>query len=457
MPSDLLTSTLGAANTSSLCFARRSFLKALGTAALAAPFVTRDLIARSPSNVVRHASFGAAGRAWEDIRQLTKFKQLQLAAVAEVDLNLTAEVKKTFPSIRIYQDWRELLDKEGQQLDSVSISTPDHMHAPMAMSALQLGKNVYCQKLLTHDLYEARKLTEVARLKGVATQMGIQNHSTRCYRGAVALLQAGTIGRIKEVHSWADGPPGNAELQPDVSDPVPKGFDWDLWLGVCAQRPFIGNGYYHPGNWRNRLDFGAGNLGDMGCHLFDPVFKSLGLTAPISVRSEGAGPNQWNWAGDSEVHYIFPGTLLTADKTLPVTWYDGTRRPPESIRGLVKAFSVPSCGSIFVGTEGVLLLPHVEAPVLYPRAKFKNLKFPEVAEENHWGKYVEACLGGAKTTANFDYSGPLAEAVLVGTVAERLPKTTLHWNAPTLSFTEAEANQFVRRPYRSGWSVKGLS
>jgi hypothetical protein len=284
------------------------------------------------------------------------------------------------------------------------------------------------------------------------------------------LLQAGTIGRIKEVHSWVECDWGDRSPRPNVSDPVPDGFNWDLWLGVCTQRPFIGNGYYanvglgagmddgaHQSNWHKRLDFGTGRLGDMGCHIFDPVFKSLGLTAPISVRSEGAGPNGWNWPGDGEVHYVFPGTQLTADKTLPVTWYDGTRRPPESIRGLVKAFSVPSCGSIFVGTDGVLLLPHVEPPVLYPRQKFKDLKPPEVIEENHWGKYVEACLGGAKTTANFDYSGPLAEAVLVGTVAVRLPKTTLHWNAPTLSFTEPEANQFVRRQYRSGWSVNGLS
>ncbi len=424
---------------------------------MAAPFVTRDLIARPPSNVVRHASFGAAGMAWEDIRQLTRFKQLQLVAVAEVDLNRTAELKKAFPSTRIYQDWRELLDKEGKQLDSVNVSTPDHMHAPIAMSALQLGKNVYCQKPLTHDLYEARKLTEVARLKGVVTQMGIQIHSSSFYRLAVLLLQAGTIGRIKEVHSWVGSTWGDATPRPDVSDPVPEGFDWDLWLGVCAPRPFIGNGYYHPMNWRKRLDFGAGSLGDMACHIFDPVFKSLGLTAPISVRSEGAGPNQWSWPLDCEVHYVFPGTQFTAEKTLPVVWYDATRRPPESIKALLEGDGFPGAGSIFVGTHGVLVLPHVARPLLYPDKKFKNLKLPEVTEENHWGKYVEACLGGAKTTANFDFSGPLAEAVLVGTVAVRLPKATLHWNAPTLTFNEAEANRFIRRQYRSGWSVKGLS
>ncbi len=170
MSADIATNAPGRA------FTRRSFLKTIGAAALAAPFVTRDLIARPPSSVLRHASFGAAGMAWEDIRQLTRFKQVQLVAVAEVDLRRTVEFKKHFPLARIYQDWRELLDQEAKHLDSVNVSTPDHMHAPIAMSALQLGKHVYCQKPLTHDLYEARKLTEFARWKGVVTQ--ITNNST---------------------------------------------------------------------------------------------------------------------------------------------------------------------------------------------------------------------------------------------------------------------------------------
>jgi predicted dehydrogenase len=457
MPSDLPTATPGLASASSRSFARRSFLKALGTAAIAAPFVTRDLIARPPSNVLRHASFGASGMAWSDLTELTRFKPVQLVAVAEVDLTRTVELKKRYPSTRIYQDWRQLLDKEAKQLDSVNVSTPDHMHAPIAMSALQLGKNVYCQKPLTHDLYEARKLTEFARTKGVVTQMGIQIHSSSFYRLAALLVQAGTIGRIKEVHSFVGAVWGDPAPRPEVSDPVPEGLNWDLWLGVCAQRSFIGNGYYHPMNWRKRLDFGCGSIGDMACHLFDPVFMALGLTAPISVRSEGDGPTQWSWPLNCGVHYVFPGTQFTAEKTLPVTWYDGSRRPPQAIKALLEGDDFPGGGSVFVGTQGVMVLPHWSRPLLYPDKKFKDLKIPEVKELNHWGSYVDACLGGSKTTAGFDYSGPLAEAVLVGTVALRLPKTTLQWNATTLSFNEAEANKFVRRQYRSGWSVKGLS
>ncbi|HOX58583.1 MAG TPA: Gfo/Idh/MocA family oxidoreductase [Candidatus Paceibacterota bacterium] len=438
-------------------FSRRTFLKTLGAATLAAPFVMRDLIARPPSSVLRHASFGAAGMAWEDVRHLMQSKQVELVAVAEVDLRRTAELKKHFPTARVYQDWRELLDKEGKQLDSVNVSTPDHMHAPIAMSALQLGKHVYCQKPLTHDLYEARKLTEYARWKGVVTQMGIQIHSTSFYRMAALLVQAGAIGRVKEVHSWNSGTWGDTTSRPDKSDPVPTGLDWDLWQGVCAERPFIGDEYYHPNNWRKRLDFGTGTLGDMGCHIFDPVFTALELRAPLSVRSEGPPPNQWNWPIDSQVQYVFPGTRFTAANTIPVTWYDGTQKPPSTIRALLEGDDLPGTGSILVGTQGALVVPHVARPLLYPDKKFKDLKFPDVTEQNHWGRYVEACLGGAPTSAGFDYSGPLAEAVLLGTVALRFPQTTLHWNAAALSFAEGTANQFIRRIYRSGWGVTGLS
>jgi predicted dehydrogenase len=446
-----------ATNTSSCSFTRRSFLKTLGVTALAAPFVTSDLIARPPSSVLRHASFGAAGMAWEDLTQLTKSKRVHLVAVADVDLRRTVELKKRFPGTTIYQDWRKLLDAEAKRLDSVNVSTPDHMHAPIAMSAMQLGKNVYCQKPLTHDLYEARRLTEFAHLKGLVTQMGIQIHASSFYRTAALLVQAGAIGRIKEVHSWVGSCWGDTTPRPEASDPVPAGFDWNLWLGVCADRPFIGKDYYHPVNWRKRLDFGTSTIGDMACHILDPVFMAIGLTAPISVRSEGSPPNEWNWPVDAEVHYVFPGTPFTADKTLPVTWYDCSRRPPPEIRALLEGDELPGAGSIFVGTQGVLVLPHVARPMLYPDKKFKDLKLPDVKEENHWGKFVEACLGGTRTTAGFDYSGPLAEAVLTGTVALRFPKTTLHWNAAALTFTEGEANKFIRRQYRTGWAVKGLS
>jgi len=415
------------------------------------------MLAKPPNSVLRHASFGASGMAWEDLKHFARLEQVDIIAVADVDLRRTEAFKKKFPNARVYQDWRELLDQEDKRLDSVNVSTPDHMHASMAMSAMELGKNVYCQKPLTHDLYEARKLTEYARLKGVVTQMGIQIHSTSFYRLPPLLVQAGAIGKVKEVHSWDGRSWGDPNPRPDKSDPVPEGFNWDMWLGVCAWRPFIGKEYYHPVNWRKRLDFGTATIGDMGCHILDPVFRTLGLTAPLTVQSVGTGPNQWNWPMDTEIHYVFPGTTYTADSTLPLTWYDGAKKPPIAVRELLEGDDLPGSGSIFVGTQGTLVLPHVSKPLLYPDKKFKDLKMPEVAGGDHWALYVEACLGGAKTTAGFDYSGPLAETVLVGTVALRFPQSTLHWNAGQLTFVEGAANTFVRRAYRDGWGVPGLS
>jgi len=439
---------------------RRSFLKLLATASAAAPFMTRDLIARPPSGVLRHASFGASGMAWSDIQEIAKFKEVELVAVAEVDLSRTEELKKKFPNTRIYQDWRELLDVEGKGLDSVNVSTPDHMHAIMGLSVMQLGKHLYGQKPMAHDLHEVRQLTEMAKRKRVVTQMGIQIHATSYYHMAKLIVQGNVIGKIKEVHSWCGRSWGDPDPRPNTSDPVPKGLDWNLWLGGCEERPYIGNHagnpYYHPFYWRKRLDFGTGSQGDMACHIFDPVFSSIGLGSAISVRSEGAAPNQWNWALDGIVHYKFAGTPFTADSTLPVTWYDGKQRPPAEVKALLEGDNFPDNGSVFVGTQGTLLLPHVNKPILYPDKKYSTTKLPEIKSGDHWGEFVQACRGHGETGANFAYSGPLTEAVLLGTVAVRFPQTTLTWNSTTMEFDERAANAFVRRQYRAGWGIKGL-
>jgi len=424
---------------------------------LAAPFLSHRLLAEPASGTLRHASFGAGGMAWSDLTQIANCPNVEIVAICDVDLDHTVEARKRFPNARIYQDWRELLDKEAGNLDSVNVSVPDHMHAPIAMSAMQLKKHVYGQKPLAHDLYEVRRMTELARKQKLVTQMGIQVHSSASYRLAVQIVHDGVIGKIKEVHSWCPKSWGDTEARPDRSDPVPANFNWDLWLGVCAGRPFIGGEYYHPGNWRKRLDFGTGTLGDMGCHIFDPVLEATGVSQPVSVRSEGPAPNAWNWALNGKIHYQFAGNERTAEKTLPITWYDGTAKPPAEVIALLEGTEVPNTGSILVGTEGVLLVPHDDVhPVVFPAAKFKDYKLPRVKGVNHWAQFVEACRGNGKTTANFDYAGPLTEAILLGDVASRFPQTTLQWNAHKMKFDVHEANQFVRREYRHGWSVKGL-
>lgn len=435
---------------------RRTFLKILGTVGVASPFVMEAAMSRPRNTVLRHASFGAGGMAWSDLNELGKYKNVELVAVADVDLGQTAPLKKKFPHARIYQDWRELLDAEAARLDSVNVSTPDHMHAPIAVSAMNLGKHVYCQKPLAHDLYEVRRMKQLAGEKRLTTQMGIQINSSAHYRSATLLTQAGAIGKVKEVHSWCPKSWGDPEPLPDRTDAVPPGLDWDLWLGVCEKRPFIGDQYYHPANWRKRLDFGTGTFGDMGCHIFDPVFSSLKLGSPTSVRSEGVAPNKWNWALNSKIVYEFPGTEFTDGATLKVTWYDGTQKPPADVKALLEGDEYPDSGSILVGTYGTMVIPHVSRPLLYPDKKFQGLHFPDVGSSDHWGGFIEACMTGCGTSANFDYAGPLTEAVLLGGVASRFPQTTLKWNSERLEFDVAEATQYVRRRYRAGWSVPGL-
>ncbi len=430
---------------------RRSVLKLLGTTAATAPFVTSNLMAQSPSKTVRHACFGAGGQAWSDLTQFANCKNIEIVAICDVDLKRTEDARKQFPNARIYQDWRELLAKEANNIDSVNVSTPDHMHAPIGMAAMQLGKHLYGQKPLAHDLHDVRKMTAMAAEKKVVTQMGIQCHATAYYRIAAQVMRDRVIGKVKEIHSWCAKSWGDMEMKPDKTDPVPEGFDWNLWLGVCAERPFIGDEYYHPENWRKRLDFGTGTLGDMGCHIFDPLFMGLGLGAPISVRSEGPPPNKWNWALDGRVTYQFKGTPLTEGEMFNLFWYDGAASPPADIIAQTGKTELPQSGSILIGTEGVMLLPHYQLPEFAPSEKFKDYKFPKIKGLSHYGQFIDACRGEDKTTADFAYAGPLTEAILIGGIASRFQNTTLKWNSPALKFDLAEANAFVRKDYRAGW------
>ena len=332
---------------------RRSFLHDIALGITAAPWVTSGLLAQSPTSIIHHASFGCSGMAMSDVSSIAGHKAVKIVAGCDVDEKRTVEFRKKFPEARIYSDFRELLEKE-KDLHTVNVSTPDHMHAPIAVTALNRGLHVYGQKPLAHDIYEVRRMTEIAREKKLVTQMGIQIHSHSEYRTACALIQNGTIGKVKEVHTWSGKKWGDNGAMPTQTDIPPPTLNWDLWLGVAAERPFIGDiietdkdgkqhnrgGFYHPGNWRKRLDFGTGTFGDMGCHIYDPVFKALALTAPLSIRSGGPKPNEHSWATDAIIDYIFPGTAYSEGKTVRVVWYDGDQRPPKEVwtpRGSSKA------------------------------------------------------------------------------------------------------------------------
>ena len=435
---------------------RRAALKTMAAAGIAAPYVFRTHAHAAPSETLIHASFGASGMALSDIGSLTQSKNLRLVAVADVDLGRTAEVRKRFPNVRVYQDWRELLDKE-KDLTSANISTPDHMHAPITMRCMQQGLHVYTQKPLTQTIYEARQLTRVARERKLVTQMGIQIHSHAVHRTVVAMIQGGAIGKVREVHSFSDKTWGDRAQRPErAADPVPVNFSWDGWLGVATERPFIGGGYYHPGNWRKRLDFGTGTFGDMGCHILDPVFTALSLATPISVRAESGAPNAHNWGLDCQVRYTFPGTKVTTDR-VSLTWYDGAARPPMAVQALIGQRKLSGQGSVYIGTDGVLYSPYIAAPILLPEEKFRDYKMPNPGGENHYLQFVEAVRGNGRTSAPFDYAGPLTESILLGCLATRFTKTTLEWDAAKMQITNNKAaNDHVRRRYRKRWEVNGL-
>jgi len=432
---------------------RRSAMLCLGAAAMA-PMAFRKFTQAAPSETILHASFGAGGMARADINSLTASKNLKLVAVADVDEGRLAELKKSFPDVKTYTDWRELLDKE-KGLHSANISTPDHMHAPITMRAMQQGLHVYTQKPLTQSIYESRQLARVAREKKIISQMGIQIHSHEVHKTVVKAIQDGVVGKIKAIHSWSGKQWGDNNPRPEKTDMVPAGLNWDGWLGVAKDRPYI-QGYYHPGNWRKRLDFGTGTFGDMGCHILDPVFGSVALTMPTSMICTKGGTNADSWGLDNQVVYTFPGTKFT-DGALTLTWYDGKLRPGTEVQALLGSTKLSDQGSLYIGTNGVLYSPYIGAPTVFKDGNKVDAKIEKVPGDNHYLQWVDACRGIGKTSAPFDYAGPMTETVLIGCLATRFPNKKLEWDGVNMKVTNvSEANQFVRKSYRKGWEVEGL-
>lgn len=437
---------------------RRRFLQLSAAGFLGAPFVTSGLRAASPNGKLRHAAFGASGMSYNDINSLSKHPNWELVAVCDVDTTKFDQIKQEFPNARLYQDWREMLEKEDGQIDSVNVSVPDHMHAPMILPCIAKGLHVYGQKPLAQNLRECRLVTERASEKGIVTQMGIQISSEFSERLAVQMIRDGVVGKVKEVHTFSHKSWGDMKPSPAGGDAVPAGLDWQQWLGVATDRPYI-NGYYHPKAWRKRRDFGTGTLGDMGCHMFSGWYRALNLAMPLSVTSTGTPPpNAVNWAVNGKVEYLYPGTEFTAEKTVKVTWYDGDQKPPVEIQQAIEV-AWPKQGSVYIGTDGVLLAPHGSTPTLHPREKFKTYRYPKLEPRDHWREFMDCCLagGGKKPSANFDYSGPLTEAVLLGCLASVFPNQTLEWDAATQTVKNSpEATALVKRQYRPGRGLDGV-
>ena len=433
---------------------RRRFLQA-GAAVAAIPLISSGARAASPNGKLRTAHIGVGGMGGADLGSVSSHSQVEVAALCDVDQGTLERTLAKHPGAKTFRDYRELFDAMGDAIDAVVVSTPDHTHAPAAMTALNLGKPVYCQKPLTHEVFEARQLRLAAEKKNLPTQMGIQVHSSPPYRRAVRMIQDGVIGKVSRVYAWSNknwgydgGPFTNHQAPPDS-------LAWSLWLGVAAERPFT-PGVYHPGAWRKLIDFGTGTLGDMGVHIFDTPYAALELTAPKWAKTTCRPPTGVGHPEKNVVEYEFPGTKHTTD-SLIWKWYDGTFAPPKSDELDLSGIDLPGQGALFIGEEGQMLLPHVGEAKLFPEEKFRDYKRPEVESDNHYHQWVNACLGEGKTSASFSYAGPLTEALLLGVVANRFPDTKLEWDAESLEITNLpEANKLLRRDYRDGSEVAGL-
>lgn len=439
---------------------RRAFLQTVSATTLVAPLIVPRLsFASPPSSRLQHGAIGVAGQGDHDLGSIFSSDKVDVVALCDIDATRLERAHAKYPKARLYRDWRDMLEKEEKNLDSVNVSTPDHTHAVAAMTAIRKGLAVYCEKPLTHDVVEARRLTLAAREAGVVTQMGNQIHSHEYYRTAVHWMKEGAIGKIKTWHSWASASFTTPDKKrPAGSDKVPKDVDWDLWLGTAPERPYKKEAY-HPFNWRCYRDFGGGATGDFGCHIFDTVFTALGIGAPLSVVAEAESVSDEVYPAWTIAHYVFPGVDLSAGKTIEATWYDGGKQPKVDVSPHLPAdLELPSSGSIVIGEDGTMLIPHVGAPKLYPLEKFASYPKPSLEPIDHYHEFVHAALGsGVVPGSNFDYAGPLTEAVQLANIANRYPGQTLEWDPEKMTFKNfAEADKHLERKYRRGWKTRGL-
>jgi len=441
---------------------RRRFLAATTAGAFAAiiPRQVRGGPQRTaPNEKLNIAGIGVGGMGKSNLRQL---ESENIVALCDVDHEYAAETFKRYPKAKVYTDFRKMFD-EQKDIDAVLIATPDHTHAVISMEAMRRGKHVYCQKPLTHDIYESRMLAKAARETGVATQMGIQGHSGEGARLICEWIADGAIGDVTEVDAWCSlsyYPFGHASWssrwsrRPDEAPTVPSTLDWDLWLGPAPQRPY--HPAYHPGVWRCWWDFGCGMMGDRGAHTLDPVFWALKLGHPTSVEATSLELNPDTHPVASIVTYRFPAR----DNLPPVklTWYDGLRapRPPELEDG--RRMGHAEGGALFKGSKGKLVAGvYGEGPRLIPESRMKEYHMPEKTmprvEGSHEQDWVSACKNSRRAGADFEYSGPLTEVCLLGNVARRVD-ARIEWDGAGMKVTNLpEANKYVRTEYRQGWTL----
>jgi predicted dehydrogenase len=397
---------------------------------------------KSPNDRLNIGVVGVANQGSYDLHNVASEN---IVALCDIDDNYMAAALKEFPQATPYNDYRLMLKRKD--LDAVVIAVPDHTHAPATLLALQTGHHVYCEKPLTHTVVEARQVAETAKRHNRVTQIGTQIHAGSNYRRVVELVQSGAIGKVAEVHVWVGRDFGaGTSGRPTDTPPVPPNIHWDLWIGTAPYRPY--NPAYIPFNWRAWWDFGGGSLGDMGCHHMDLPTWALNLRHPLTVEAEGPPLQEENTPPWLIVRYHYP-----AREELPavdLTWYHGGKRPPYFDQGVLPGWGD---GTLFVGEKGMLLAGY-DNHVLLPEKKFEGfVPPPPVIPDSigHHKEWIEACKTGGLTTCNFDYSGALTEAVLLGNVAFRLGRK-IEWDAENLRVKGCkEADRLLRPHYRKEW------
>jgi len=444
---------------------RRKFL-ATTASLIASPLLLNiPAFAGNSDKKLRHVCIGVGGMGRHDLQRFIAHPNVEIVAICDVDDERLQKAAELVPNARQYKDWRTLLKEESENFDSINVSVPDHNHFAVSISAIKMGKHIYCQKPMCHDVSEIRQLTNAAIKAGIVSQLGTQHASGKGDRTAVQWIKEGHIGKIKRVYLCSNRPGATEAYRFPGPRPVngqdpPAGVDWDLWTGTAPLRPYNPS-IYHPSKWRAWQDFGTGWSGDIGCHIFDAVWKGMGLQAPLSVHARVQ--ESWEnsperradtWPQSNHLTWVFPGNEMTETEELTVEWFDGEFYPPEEVRALFSVESYPAESAMLVGTEGALLIPHTELPVLLPKSKFQQVQYPEMEERDHYHHFVDACLGKTKTESDFAQSGPMTEAIILGTVAIREPQKVLKWDAKKMKISNhPEAEKYLSRKYRKGWEV----
>ena len=462
---------------------RRHFLKTTAASAGLFSVVPSYVLGRNgqtpPSGKLNVAGIGVGGMGKSNLSSICipkskrkednwpNDKSQNIVALCDVDWGYAEKTFKEYPEAKRFKDYRVMLEEMGDKIDAVVIATPDHTHACIAMEAMRQGKHVYVQKPLTHSVYEARILTEAARKYGVVTQMGNQGHSGEGIRLICEWIWDGAIGDVREVHAWTNRPVWpQGLLRPKETPPVPDTLDWDLWLGPAPQRPY--HPAYHPWDWRAWVDFGTGALGDMACHILDPVFWALKLKYPTSVQGSYAANcvEKWkrmevdeSYPPGSKIHFEFPKRQDMPE--VKVNWYDGgllPERPDELEEG--RKLGDGGSGVIFVGDKGKLMCGcYASSPQLIPYSEMKAYDRPEKTiprvKTSHEMDWVNAIKEGRQPSSNFDYAGPFTEMVLMGNLSLFKPGQKILWDGDDMKVTNiSELNKYVNPPYREGWHLE---